>query len=480
MTRKVIGEGSYGCVQKPSIPCETLPSPNFDYDKYVSKLMKSKYAQKELREFVLIEKYDINNDFHIETPILCDPKLTPEVIDDISECKYLKKDFLNNPDNFSLLLMKYGGPDLEAFCKDYIKKFLKKNKNIKSDGFWLEVQHLLKGLKFFRDNNLIHHDIKPQNILFNLDTGKLMFIDFGLLSTAPDIIKKSANKTNDLAIFHWSYPFETGFMDKMYYDLYKNMPNSLETYKDALARMVINGKPNIYGLPILRPDAFQILFYYIDPTGKKITKSTQLAYIQDFFNGFDKYVKNHTYEEYLDLATKTIDIFGLGFTLQYILNCFKKNRAVDNDFYTKASSLFGKMYDFNPLTRELNIENILNEYENILLETGILTRLHKDFVNHTIVDKSPIPEGIKGKAREIALKELERYAKLNSIEMEKLERRCPEGKERNPMTNRCNKLCKEGYMRNQDFKCRKYTRKRLLSSKNSTRRTEFDQFWLAK
>jgi hypothetical protein len=48
------------------------------------------------------------------------------------------------------------------------------------------------------------------------------------------------------------------------------------------------------------------------------------------------------------------------------------------------------MYDFNPETREINIDNLINEYENILLETGILTRLNKSFKNHTIVNKNPI------------------------------------------------------------------------------------------
>jgi hypothetical protein len=45
------------------------------------------------------------------------------------------------------------------------------------------------------------------------------------------------------------------------------------------------------------------------------------------------------------------------------------------------------MYDFNPETREINIDNLIEEYENILLDTGILTRLNKSFENHTIVNK---------------------------------------------------------------------------------------------
>lgn len=473
MTRKVIGEGSYGCVQQPSIPCETLPSADFKYDEYVSKLMKNKDAQKELSQFIVIGNYDTNNEYHLETPILCKPELTKDIIDDIEKCKYFKKtDIVDNPDDFSLLLLKYGGPDLSVFCKDHIKNFLKTNKNIKSDHFWLEVQHLLKGLKFFRDNNIIHHDIKPQNILFNLDNGKLMFIDFGLMNTTTDIIEKSKTGKNNLAVFHWSYPFETGFMNKTIYDYYKNTSNSIGKFRNALVKMIINGDPNIYGIPLKRPDAFQLLFSYIDPKGKQPTHPAQFAHINDFFKGFDKYVKNYTYDDFLDRAVKSIDVFALGFSLQFILNCFKNHKAIDNGFYTKASSLFGKMYDFNTLSRELDIENILNEYENILLETGILTRLNKDFVDHELVDKTPLPHEVKKEDQLVRIEDLEKEASLNVIELEKLERRCPEGKERNPITGRCNKVCKNGYIRNEEFKCRKTTRKRVIGTPNKNKKSK--------
>jgi serine/threonine protein kinase len=473
MSRKVIGEGSYGCVQQPSIPCETSPDTNFNYDEYVSKLMKNKDAQKELSQFIVIGNYDTSNEYHLGTPILCKPELTKDVMDDIGKCKYFKKtDIVDNPDDFSLLLLKYGGPDLSVFCKDHIKNFLKTNKSIKSDNFWLEAQHLLKGLKFFRDNNIVHHDIKPQNILFNLDNGKLMFIDFGLMTTSSDIIEKSKIGNNNLAVFHWSYPFDTGFMDKRIYDYYKNTPNSLSKFRNALVKMIINNNPNVYGIPLKRPDSFKLLFSYIDPKGKEPTNASQFAHIQDFFKGFDKYVNNYTYNEYLQQAAKSIDIFGLGFSLQFILNCFKNNKAVDNNFYTKASALFGKMYDFSPLSRELDIENILNEYENILLETGILTRLNKDFVNHEVVDTSPIPDEIKKEDHTVSIEDLEKNATLNVIELEKLGSQCPEGKELNPRTKRCNKVCKDGYSRNEEFKCKKNTRRKIAETpvKKSKRR----------
>lgn len=67
MSRKVIGEGSYGCVHKPSLHCKN--NSEIDYDDYVSKIMKNKDAENELKEFVTIGRYDPTNEFHLGSPI---------------------------------------------------------------------------------------------------------------------------------------------------------------------------------------------------------------------------------------------------------------------------------------------------------------------------------------------------------------------------------------------------------------------------
>ena len=59
------------------------------------------------------------------------------------------------------------------------------------------------------------------------------------------------------------------------------------------------------------------------------------------------------------------------------------------------SAFFHKMYDFNPETSETNIDALIDEYEAILLETGILTRLKKSFKNH-IVSEKQFPANKKG------------------------------------------------------------------------------------
>ena len=402
-TRKVIGEGSYGCVQDPSLHCVHIPKPNFDYNGYVSKLMKTKRAEEELAEFVKFHRYDPTDEYHLGTPIMCKPDLQEEgVMSDVEKCKKLAPDVKANPNNFDLLVMKYGGPDLKVFCKSKITEFLKTKKEEKSDKFWLEVHHLIKGLQFFRDSGIVHNDLKPQNILFDAQTNKLSFIDFGLMQTKKEIIKTSKINKNNQTVFHWSYPLDCGFMDYDNYNKYRlgTTNGYRKLVKEELIGMLVSGsKKNTLELNLKRPEAFELFFSYINPTGKDMSTDAKYAFVEDFFDGLDEMVKLN-YDDYLDDAIDSIDVYGLGFTLQYILNCFKRHNAVSQDFFNYASSLFSTMYDSNPDNRELNIYELLDEYENILLGTGLLTRLNKRFnADNELEDSSPMPSSLMSKSK---------------------------------------------------------------------------------
>jgi hypothetical protein len=92
----------------------------------------------------------------------------------------------------------------------------------------------------------------------------------------------------------------------------------------------------------------------------------------------------------LERTIDSIDVYGLGFTLQYILNCFYRQNVLDLIFFKRLTTFFYKMYDFNPETREINIDNLLNEYETILQETEILTRLQKTFENNNLINTKQV------------------------------------------------------------------------------------------
>ena len=491
MSRTVIGEGTYGCVQKPSLHCSKGIDANFNYKNYVSKIMKTKDAELELKEFIVMDTLDPTNKYHLGSTMLCQPELNDKIIDkDISSCKYIKSDEVKSDHNdYKIILMEFGGPDFKNLCSSELHKYLSTKKRQKTDQFWLEVHHLITGLQFFKNNGLVHNDIKPQNILFNMKTGKLAFIDFGLMRSKKEIIQSSKKSDNFLGIYHWSYPFECGLMNKKKYNEYRELNTTRKkTYKNQLSEMIINNtKTNPFKMSISNPNAFNILFAYINLNGDPPPSVTKYGYIEHFFDGINNVMANN-YDDVLTDIVNSIDIYGLGFTLQFILNCFYRHEAIDQDFYTRFSTFFHKMYDFNLKTRELNIDNLINEYENILLETGVLTRLTKSFVNHNITNKKPATEKLMKKmhiedisfnSRSISRskglsKELETLATLDP-ETSALSRsksrspgspgspgskksirklkKCPKNKELKKTTNRCVNKCKSRQTRNAKFRC---------------------------
>ena len=75
-----IGEGTYGCVHKPSLKCDKKPPGLPNYNDKISKLMESKEARDELKEFFNIKKIDPTDMFHSGTPVYCTPSNIKENI----------------------------------------------------------------------------------------------------------------------------------------------------------------------------------------------------------------------------------------------------------------------------------------------------------------------------------------------------------------------------------------------------------------
>jgi serine/threonine protein kinase len=259
MSKEIIGQGVYGCIHKPSILCEERPEVGFNYNNYVSKFMLKKDAIKELNEFLIIDSIDTNNEYHLGKPIMCKPNLFfPIEKNAIKKCKRFNfNDIQQNPNNYSLLLLRYGGIDLKEFCSNYLYDYLgQTNKQYNSDIFWVSLKNLFEGLKLFHQHEISHNDIKPQNILFNPTTKEFKFIDFGLMDSFENMKNLSLNNENKLGVFHWSYPLETGLMNN------ENFVSYNKDLKYKLTNSIINGDEID---EIENPNQFNILFnFYMD------------------------------------------------------------------------------------------------------------------------------------------------------------------------------------------------------------------------
>ena len=189
---KWVGEGSYGCVHNPPLQC--VGQKQQDSISNVSKLMGYHDAQEELNEFFLVSKADKNGEYHLGKPSICKPSKIPSNLLAIKDCKQIRPT-AQMMKLFSLLIMKNGGLNIEQFAG----KFEKQNANTENMGqiidFLIEGIRLLEGLELFLDNDIIHHDLKSQNIVYNLSENRVNFIDFGLMDNIKNVSSQTRQRS---------------------------------------------------------------------------------------------------------------------------------------------------------------------------------------------------------------------------------------------------------------------------------------------
>ena len=199
-----VGQGSFGCVILPNIPC----SPDKKYSKpTVSKLVAimDKHSLIELHEEIrinkLLNKIDPSNKYFISIIDVC--KISQinqkqlETRDNIALHhydsnieKHNKCSINKNRVNYNLI-MPFAGNDLFHVIEDDKSEF---KMSIMTSKIKFIIKHLLTAIKLLHKHQIIHQDIKLENITFNLNIPEKRIecgiIDFGI---AYDVKKMGVN-----------------------------------------------------------------------------------------------------------------------------------------------------------------------------------------------------------------------------------------------------------------------------------------------
>jgi len=427
---EVIGEGTYGCVHNPPLLCKDSKERDL---MNVSKLMATNEAASEMKEYVLINNIDKNKDYYLGQPKQCLLGKTKSNKRAIRSC-HISEDVFEEYSKYSLLIMKNGGLNLGQYAKKMGKEVVNSENKQKVEDFWLETHRLMMGLKLFHDNGVVHHDMKSGNIVYLEKDNRLNFIDFGLLCKKTDLIKNNRKNDNWLAIAHWSFPLELQYLTN---ENFKGMSQKSESDKTKMFVDIAQ-----------RNDAIKTFVSVIN----KKTTIFKLKPISKFFEDYlltlkdiDTYEK---YEEFMDHSINTIDSYGVASGLMEVL-CSVYN-FMDMDFVYELADLLYKMFTPHQRSR-LDINGVLLLYEDCL-ERHILKKRKLQFSEHKIVKESKIETVFNKKLGSIKLKDviITSNKKLSKLATSP---RCPEGKEFNPFTRKCIKNCKNGYVRDRNFKC---------------------------
>ena len=448
----VLGEGTYGCIHKPSLKCKNKKK-IINYKNKVSKFMEKKEANKEIKEYSSINKVDKKYNFYTGNPVQCDLEKSPISDAAIHKCNNFnpKKYF----DHYSLLIMNDGGLDLEKFAKKMHTHPKTTETKEEMEKFWTEAHRILYGLKVFSENDIVHRDLKAGNIVYNKNNNRMNFIDFGLMENKSKIIRNCKQSMYPWSGW-WSLPFEFDFINKnkFMYFANKTLDQKNEYFKHFIDK-------------IKNPDNYINIF--LSQISNDINEKVINYFIKEYYKTLINDIQPEKYDSFLEKSVNTIDSYGTSIAFLYVLK--KTNNLIDATLYDSLTNLFLRGCSSN-LDIRPEPDVLLDEFENILEQNGLFKKYGKNINTYTENNKNDklgeqtviIPTNIEKEIEKLVSPKLVTNKKVNmNITPKKI---CKEGLEIHPITNRCVKICKPGYSRNDKFKCIKNKTKKTKNRKN--------------
>lgn len=271
----LFSEGAYGCIFYPSM------YKNGKY-KYVSKIQKNSFSAKNeiyLGTIIKQHPYFLNH----FVPVVDSEPIDVKKIDDedIDKCNIFKKyktsDFLNmkiyyvNGKNFLEYIITNKSSDFN-FVSLLVNSY----------------NHLLNSLQMLVDMNIVHFDLKGNNIMFNEINKLPLILDFGLS------IKMDVLKADTLSKFFYVYaPDYTPWALEIHYLCYLLKVNNNPSISD-LENMVTNYVDNdTHLIDILFSDGFKTKYKRLCLNQLKKYKSMgstdSITYILTCWNTWDNY-----------------------------------------------------------------------------------------------------------------------------------------------------------------------------------------------
>ena len=432
----VIGEGTFGCAHKPSMKCRDNKRRNKNE---ISKLMTSANAAKELKEFALIDFADKEKEFYLGKPRKCEVDRILSNIRSLRKCPSGKFDPMRM-DDYSLLVMKYGGQDLEIFGEE-VMTWTKTKENVDAiELFWLEVVRLFYGLKVLHDNNVVHHDLKQQNIVYDKATNRANFIDFGFMEKKSTRIYASKVEANWLGNkHHWSFPLEAVYWNK---DIYMAAASARGKSKKAYREFAESVEDNC--------QYFFTSVTHFNANASKIDKNAVVATKNAFSNVLKFEPTDEAYNRFIDKSIDSVDTYGLGIALMFVLH--RSKHLLSAEFYKNMLNIGLNMLDGRVFLRSTP-EQLLAQYEDLLTNSGMLEKHNKHIENHLIANGVSTEMKVADAISDSSF--ILHVETPDATKNKEIVRDCPAGKEFNPLTKRCVNVCAPGKVRNPDFKCAK-------------------------
>ena len=383
--------GNNSCVLDPALSCENREMP----DAELSKIVKAIDGVDELESYrALRDSLDPKSEFTITPPVSCMPDLTSEVIEKIKGCTEMglnrydtrrhdiwkfrkldpsdKKTFSNK--TFTMLQMRNEGVDLNVFVANVLATAKAEAAAASTDSastdadttanqkmltFWKCATNYFRGLVMLNSNDIIHHDLKPANLLYHEDTGKASIIDFGLSRSRKYLLEQANIDTVEYSVnqcFSWIYfaPETTLHNRAVYTEVIANEKNFyyIPIDEDYLLAHYVNKSFTELIEQIPRIRRRESINKTWDREFQSVAQLTEKLY--SFIKTERKIYKtnpelNVCFDNFMKRSLDTFDVYGLGFALLTVLN--KTSFLITPEFEASLRPLFYSMLSFSCLNR---------------------------------------------------------------------------------------------------------------------------------
>jgi len=362
---KYVGKGTYKCVFSPAIRCagDDKRYNNSNKDNYISAITTYEEASNEIKNEKIRYKFDPNEEFTLKLLKSCkigelDNKT--EAFEEFSSCSdsingnflsqyeypYNQFDF-HSPDDLRLIINKNGGVNLKVLLKKLAKM---KDTDLLEllPKLFIKFKSILKGLVKMGKAGYIHCDIKPANILYNIKTNKFYLIDFGLMSSFKQLLKKSYFIDYTINVpyngyYYYYWPIDAGVSATFLKRLKKS--------QDLNFSPPISEGPSTYNTHRNPRNIKELYYSNID---------NPQFFIKNSKEKFDTYSIGITMKEFF-ISSKIEKL------IKKLLKIYKTNKALINikHFIPKLTELIKEMTEINPIKR-ISIAKASEKYNKLV------------------------------------------------------------------------------------------------------------------
>jgi serine/threonine protein kinase len=300
---KLLNQGTFGCVFRPNIGCNSkIGDKNF-----ISKVQREKsVSNRETEISEKIKKIKHYNDYFAPILNTCKISLAKISENEIKKCEFIKKKapmFANK--------MRYVG---NKTLMEYLDSILEEKPSIKFFSKFFDCYlHLLTAIQLLMKQNIVHNDVKENNILYDDKRDSPILIDYGLsydindLSTSHSL--KSAFYTYGYDYVYWS--FETAMIS---FITNKAVVNWNENISEDVIQQVIQD------------------FIGENPIFQEIIDKTETKDFEQSLTNYMKSFHGKTYQETIEELLRfapTYDTYSLAITFLYCIYDLKLHKHIE-------------------------------------------------------------------------------------------------------------------------------------------------------